>query len=77
MTLFNITDFNKGYWMVELDPDSKKLRTMALDMEGSNGPDFQWVPLLFGMFFKENTNSIFIDIPGVTGIADHMIIYGR
>ena len=25
MTWFTITDFNKGYWMVELHPDSRKL----------------------------------------------------
>ena len=24
MTRFTITDFNKGYWMVELDPESRK-----------------------------------------------------
>ena len=32
MTWFTIADFNKGYWMVELHPDSKKLTTMALDI---------------------------------------------
>ena len=31
MTRFTITDFNKGYWMVELDPESRKYTTMALD----------------------------------------------
>ena len=24
MTKFTIADFNKGYWMVELDPESRK-----------------------------------------------------
>ena len=32
MTRFTITDFNKGYWMVELDPESRKYTTMALDI---------------------------------------------
>ena len=32
MTQFTIADFNKGYWMVELHPDSRKLTTMALDI---------------------------------------------
>ena len=32
MTRFTITDFNKGYWVVELDPESKKYTTMALDI---------------------------------------------
>ena len=35
MTRFTITDFNKGYWMVELDPESRKY--MALDIGR-----FQW-----------------------------------
>ena len=32
MTWFTIADFNKGYWMVELHPDSRKLTNMALDI---------------------------------------------
>ena len=32
MTKFTIADFNKGYWMVELHPESRKLMTMALDI---------------------------------------------
>ena len=37
MTRFTITDFNKGYWMVELDPESRKYTTMVLDIGR-----FQW-----------------------------------
>ena len=37
MTRFTIADFNKGYWMVELDPESRKYTMMALDIGG-----FQW-----------------------------------
>ena len=32
MTSFTIADFNKGYWMVELDPESRKYTMMALDI---------------------------------------------
>ena len=32
MTRFTIADFNKGYWVVELDPESRKYTTMALDI---------------------------------------------
>ena len=32
MKKFTIADSNKGYWMVVLHPDSKKLITMALDI---------------------------------------------
>ena len=37
MTRFTIADFNKGYWMVELDPESQKYTTIALDIGR-----FQW-----------------------------------
>ena len=37
MTRFTIADFNKGYWMVELDPELRKYTTMALDIGR-----FQW-----------------------------------
>ena len=33
MTRFTITDFNKGYWMVELDQESRKYTMMAFDIE--------------------------------------------
>ena len=77
MTRFTIADFNKGYWMVELHPDSRKLMTMALDIGR-----FQWTQLPMGSIvaqdvFQRKLDSIFLDIPGVTGIADDMIIYGR
>ena len=37
MTGFTIADFNKGYWMVELDPESRKYTMMASDIGR-----FQW-----------------------------------
>ena len=37
MTRFTIADFNKGHWMVELDPESRKYTMMALDIGR-----FQW-----------------------------------
>ena len=77
MTKFTIADFNKGYWMVELDPDSRKYTTMALDIGR-----FQWTRLPMGStvahdVFQRKLDAIFLSIPGVTGIADDMIIYGR
>ena len=77
MTRFTIADFNKGYWMVELDPESRKYITMALDIGR-----FQWTQLPMGSIvaqdmFQRKLNAIFLSIPGVTGIADDMIIYGR
>ena len=77
MTKFTIADFNKGYWMVELDPESKKYTTMALDIGR-----FQWTRLPMGSIvaqdvFQRKLDAIFLSVPGVTGIADDMIIYGR
>ena len=77
MTRFTIVDFNKGYWMVELDPELRKYTTMALDIGR-----FQWMRLPMGSIvaqdvFQRKLDAIFLSIPGVTGIADDMIIYGR
>ena len=77
MTKFTIADFNKGYWMVILDPESRKYTTMALDIGL-----FQWTRLSMGSIvaqdvFQRKLDAIFLDVPGVTGIADDMVIYGR
>ena len=77
MTRFTIADFNKGYWIVELDPESRKYTTMALDIGR-----FQWTRLPMGSIvaqdvFQRKLDGIFLDVPGVTGIADDMVIYGR
>ena len=50
---------------------------MALDIGG-----FQWTRLPMGSIvaqdvFQRKLDAIFLSIPGVTGIADNMIIYGR
>ena len=50
---------------------------MALDIGR-----FQWTQLSMGSIiaqevFQRKLDSIFLDIPGVTGITDDMIIYGR
>ena len=77
MTRFTIADFNKGYWMVELDPESRKYTMMALDIGR-----FQWTRLPMGSIvaqdiFQRKLDAIFLSIPGVTGIAGNMVIYGR
>ena len=73
---FTIVDLDKGYWQVILHPDSQKYTCMALDI----GP-FQWKRLPMGTIiasdvFQKKLNSIYFGLPGVTGIADDMIIYG-
>ena len=77
MTRFTVADFNKGYWMVELDPESRKYTMMALDIGR-----FQWARLPMGSIvaqdiFQRKLDGIFLDVPGVTGIANDMVIYGK
>ena len=77
MTVFTIVDFKKGYWMVVLHPDSRKLTCMMLPFGR-----FQWTQLPTGTvvaqdIFQSKLDSIFIGMEGVTGIADDMVIAGR
>ena len=77
MTVFTIVDFKKGYWMVVLHPDSRKLTCMVLPFGR-----FQWTRLPMGTvvaqdIFQSKLDSIFIGMEGVTGIADDMVIAGR
>ena len=77
MTVFTIVDFKKGYWMVVLHPDSRKLTCMVLPFGR-----FQWTQLPIGTvvaqdIFQSKLDAIFIGMEGVTGIADDMVIAGR
>ena len=54
-----------------------QLTTMALDIG-----QFQWTRLPMGCVvaqdvFQQKLDAIFLNVPGVTGIADDMIVYGR
>ena len=76
-TVFTIIDMGKGYWQVELHPNSRKYTCMALDIGR-----FQWKRLPMGTVvasdvFQRKLDSIYIGLPGVTGIADDMIIYRK
>ena len=77
MTVFTIVDLKKGYWMVVLHPDSRRLTYIALPF-GS----FQWTHLPIDTvvaqdIFQSKLDAIFIGMEGVTGIADDMIIAGK
>ena len=77
MTVLTIVDFKKGYWMMVLHPDSRKLTCMVLPFGR-----FQWTRLLMGTvvaqdMFQCKLDSIFIGMEGVTGIVDDMVIAGR
>ena len=73
--IFTIIDMDKGYWQVELHPDSRKYTCMALDIGR-----VQWKRLPMGTvvasdIFQKKLDSVYIGLPGVTGIADDMIIF--
>ena len=77
MTVFTIVEFKKGYWMVVLHPESRKLTCMALPFGR-----FQWMRLPMSTvdaqdIFQSKLDSSFIGMEGVTGIADDMVIAGR
>ena len=77
MTVFTIVDFKKGYCMMVLHPDSRRLTCMALPFGR-----FQWTHLPMGTvvaqdIFQSKLDAIFIGMEGVTGIADDMIIAGK
>ena len=68
---------DKGYWQVELHPESWKYTCMALDIGR-----VQWKCLPMGMvvasdIFQKKLDSVYIGLPGVTGIADDMIIFRK
>ena len=72
---FTIVDLDKGYWQVILHPDSQRYTCVALDIG-----HLQWKRLPMGTIiasdvFQKKLDSIYIGLPGVTGIADNMIIY--
>ena len=65
---------DKGYWQVLLDSSSRKYTCMALDIGR-----YQWKRLPMGTIvasdiFQKKLDSIYIGLPGVTGIADDMIV---
>ena len=67
----------KGYWMVIPHPDSKPLTCMSIDIGR-----FQWTRLpmetvVASDVFQKKLDEIFHNVPGVTRIADDMVIYGK
>ena len=75
--VFTIVDMDKGYWQVVFHPDSRKYTCMAFDI-GS----YQFKRLAMGSkiasdIFQKKLDSVYIGLPGVTGIADDMVIFGR
>ena len=74
---FTIVDMDKGYWQVVLHPDSRKYTCMAFVI---GRYQFKRLPMGFKIasdIFQKKLDSVYIGLPGITGIADDMIVYGR
>ena len=75
--VFTIVDMDKGYWQVVLHPESRKLTCMAFDI---GRYQFKRLPMGFKVasdIFQRMLDSVYIGLPGVTGIADDMVIFGK
>ena len=75
--VFTIVDIDKGYWQVVLHPESRKLTCMAFDI---GRYQFKRLPMgskVASDIFQRMLDSVYIGLPGVTGIADDMVIFGR
>ena len=77
MTVFTIVDFKKGYWMVVLHPDSRKLTCMALPFGRFQSTHLPMGTVVAQDIFQSKLDAIFLGMEGVTGIADDMIIAGK
>ena len=68
--VFTIVDMDKGYWQVVLHPESRKLTCMAFDI---GRYQFKRLPMgskVASDIFQRMLDSVYIGLPGVTGIAD-------
>ena len=75
--VFTIVDMDKGYWQVVLHPESRKYTCMAFDI---GRYQFKRLPMgskVASDIFQRMLDSVYIGLPGVTGIADDMVIYSR
>ena len=75
--IFTIVDMDKGYWQVELHPDSQKYTCMALDIGRVQWKCLPMRTVVASDIFQKTLDSVYIGLPGVTGIADDMIIFGK
>ena len=75
--VFTIVDMDKGYWQVVLHPDLRKYTCMAFDI---GRYQFKRLPMgskVASDIFQRMLDSVYIGLPGVIGIADDMVIFGR
>ena len=76
VVFFTIVDLDKGYWQLLLHPDLRKFTCMALDIGLIHWKRLPTGTIITSDIFQHKLDAIFIRQPGVTRIADDMIIYG-
>ena len=67
VVIFTVVDMDKGYWQVELHPDSRKYTCMAFDI---GRYQFKCLPMgtvVTSDVFQKKLDSVYIGLPGVTG----------
>ena len=75
--VFTIVDMDRGYWQVVLHSESRKLTCMVFDIWRYQ---FKRLPMgskVASDIFQRMLDSVYIGLPGVTGIADDMVIFSR
>ena len=68
--VFPIVDMKKHYWMVILQPDSRPLTCISIDIRRCQ---WTWIPMgtvVTSDIFQEKLDEVFHNVPGVTSIAD-------
>ena len=75
--IFTVVDIDKGYWQVELHPDSRKYTCMAFDIGRYQFKRLPMGTVVASDIFQKKLDAVYIGLPGVTGIADDMIIFGK
>ena len=72
-----IVDMMKCYWMVILHHDTRPLTCMSIHI---GRLQWTWLPMgtvIASHVFQKKLDEIFHNVPGATGIADDMFIYGK
>jgi hypothetical protein len=75
-THFSVVDARSGYWMIGLDEESSLLTTFSTPYGR-----FKFNRLPFGLvvsqdIFQRKMDKLFGQLPGITGIADDLVVYG-
>lgn len=66
----------KGYWHVEIDPDSRTLCTFNTPVGRCRFKRLPFLIVVSQDIFQRRLDDIYRNIPNVTGIIDDIIVFG-